>query len=165
MARPFEEIEQRFIPPHPGSYVLHLTMPSAVDVRVGRLGSFAFAPGEYLYVGSAWGNGGLRSRLEHHISYTKGSHWHIDWLRRYALLSEGWFSTYASRLECHWSKKLAVLPSAFIPVPGFGASDCRSGCRAHLIGFPFGFPSELIEDQLAAVGSQVEIVRVVLVKT
>jgi hypothetical protein len=32
--------------------------------------------------------------------------------------------------------RLAALPGATILVHGFGASDCRAGCRAHLVAFP-----------------------------
>jgi Uri superfamily endonuclease len=39
-------------------------------------------------------------------------------------------------LECAWSRALAALPGAMMPVRGLGASDCRSGCAAHLIGLP-----------------------------
>ena len=31
---------------------------------------------------------------------------------------------------------LAALPNACVPIPHFGASDCRMGCPAHLIAVP-----------------------------
>jgi Uri superfamily endonuclease len=44
------------------------------------------------------------------------------------------YFVYASLpLECAWSQALAELPTAGIPVPRFGASDCHSGCKAHLV--------------------------------
>jgi hypothetical protein len=39
------------------------------------------------------------------------------------------------RLECLWSQALATQSGAFLPASGFGASDCRAGCAAHLVGF------------------------------
>ena len=38
-------------------------------------------------------------------------------------------------LECVWSQALLELPGASAPVRGFGASDCHSGCEAHLVFF------------------------------
>jgi len=47
-------------------------------------------------------------------------------------------------LECHWSQALAKAPGAEIPRAGFGASDCRSGCAAHLVLFAAGLGQEEI---------------------
>jgi hypothetical protein len=35
--------------------------------------------------------------------------------------------------ECDWSQLLGSLPGILVPIPGFGASDCNSGCRSHLV--------------------------------
>jgi hypothetical protein len=45
-------------------------------------------------------------------------------------------------LECAWSQALARLPGTRIPAPGFGSSDCRCACPAHLVAFPDGLPDE-----------------------
>ncbi len=42
-----------------GSYALHLRLARSHVLQIGRLGRFAFPPGEYVYVGSAMGAGGL----------------------------------------------------------------------------------------------------------
>jgi Uri superfamily endonuclease len=51
-----------------------------VRIRVGSLGTFTFAPGFYLYIGSARGPGGLRARIERHLRKDKVKRWHIDYL-------------------------------------------------------------------------------------
>lgn len=118
----------------PGTYalVLNLLHPVA-DICIGRLGRFHFPAGWYVYVGSARGAGGLAARLAHHLRPLESLHWHIDYLRAYASPVEIWYATGAQRRECAWARALLGFPGAFIPVPRFGASDCR--CLTHLIHF------------------------------
>lgn len=133
------------IPCEPGSYILWLHNPRSKDLTVGRLGRFKFPAGDYIYIGSAHGPGGLRSRLGRHLRGSGKQHWHVDYLRTAALVSG--FGCQISAVhflsaphlpptECDWSQRLAALPEAGLPVPGFGVSDCRSGCAAHLVYFP-----------------------------
>jgi len=126
------------LPAAPGSYLLHLVLDQPLRLSVARLGIFDFPAGEYFYAGSARGPGGLKARVCRHARLTQHPHWHIDWLRPSARLSGGWAVTETAPpaglpLECRWSQWLAAQPGAFIPAPGFGASDCRCGCRAHLV--------------------------------
>ncbi len=46
-----------------GTYVLVMRLGRLRRVRVGRLGVQEFPAGLYLYVGSAFGPGGLRARI------------------------------------------------------------------------------------------------------
>ncbi|HEX9029228.1 MAG TPA: DUF123 domain-containing protein, partial [Anaerolineales bacterium] len=55
------------LPAAPGSYVLYLRLSQRLELGVGRLGRLSFPAGEYLYLGSAGGPGGLRARLGRHI--------------------------------------------------------------------------------------------------
>jgi hypothetical protein len=48
---------------------------------------------------------------------------------------QGDFSVGSMPLECGWSQALLALPGACVPAAGFGASDCCSGCPAHLVHF------------------------------
>jgi Uri superfamily endonuclease len=97
-----------------------------------------FPAGDYIYVGSAFGPGGLRTRLGRHLRGDGHPHWHIDTLRAAASVVGYVFAIADQPVECRWSQALAALPQARIPAPGFGSSDCRSGCQAHLIAFPVG---------------------------
>jgi Uri superfamily endonuclease len=128
------------IPPHPGVYALQLSIDESLSLHVGRLRSAYFPAGEYVYLGSACGPGGLQARLGRHLSrkFTR-PHWHIDYLRpvttlrAYCYLETEPSTVSPKPLECLWSQALLKLPDASAPVRGFGSSDCRSGCRAHLV--------------------------------
>ena len=114
----------------PGTYVLVMWLSGPCSLEIGRLGTFAFRPGRYAYVGSALGPGGLGARLERHARREKWPHWHIDYLLDRAVLCEVWYLKTATRWECAWAGVLGKLPEVQAPVPGFGASDCA--CRSHL---------------------------------
>ncbi len=120
-------------PDSPGTYVLVLNLPRPVTLRIGRPGRFHFRSGWYAYVGSAHGPGGLAARLDRHLRLSKPLHWHVDYLREHARPLEIWYAVGDRRRECAWAQTLAQLPGARIPVPRFGASDCR--CPAHLVHF------------------------------
>jgi len=128
----------------PGSYALCLLIEQARQIRVGKAGVFYFWPGIYFYAGSAQGPGGVSARLNHHLRLAISPHWHLDWLRPYARIIQGYFVLAEERLGCRWSKALAHLPSSRIPVAGFGASDCQNGCPAHLISLANGIRLEQV---------------------
>jgi Uri superfamily endonuclease len=129
------------IPDQSGTYALHLYLGSPQQLRVGRLGEFTCPSGDYLYQGSAFSPGGLRARLGRHLRGGRTSHWHVDILREVAGVRGFYYLLHdrnarAQSLECGWSQALARLTGALIPVPGFGASDCRAGCTAHAVFWP-----------------------------
>lgn len=119
-----------------GSYILVLQLEQTIDaLQVGRLGHFLFPAGYYLYVGSAFGPGGLAARLRHHERRNIARpHWHIDYLRAHARLCEVWTVTSTARQECRWCLALAGASGVGFPAPGFGASDTR--CYSHLFYLP-----------------------------
>ena len=103
---------------------------SEQQVEVGKLGRLQLRPGFYVYVGSAFGPGGLKARIAHHMKISEKPHWHMDYLRPALVLNEIWF-TYDSRHREHqWAGALARIDGGTIPFSGFGASDCR--CKSHL---------------------------------
>jgi Uri superfamily endonuclease len=129
------------LPVPAGSYVLQLHLSRAHQIQVGKFAQAIFPAGEYIYLGSALGPGGLRARLGRHLRATGKHQWHIDYLRSVAdvhAMGYGLARDEAGNqpMECAWSQALVNLPGAFIPLAGFGAGDCRSGCQAHLVGFP-----------------------------
>jgi len=100
---------------------------------VGALGRLRVEPGAYLYIGSAFGPGGLRARLSRHAARKKIKRWHIDYIRPQMSLAGAWISTSPIRLEHDWAAKVLGLSLAAVPLPGFGSSDC--GCPSHLVHF------------------------------
>ncbi|MFZ4789362.1 MAG: GIY-YIG nuclease family protein [Candidatus Competibacteraceae bacterium] len=116
----------------PGTYALWLTIAEPLIVKVGQRGELRLHPGCCVYVGSALGPGGLQARIAHHARMTVRPHWHIDYLRRHAPLTEVWYSADPVRREHHWAALFQALGGT-VPLPGFGSSDCR--CPAHLFHF------------------------------
>lgn len=132
--------------PDPGTYILILKASRSRRIRVGRLGELRVRPGFYLYVGSAFGPGGLKARVERHLRADKRLHWHIDHLRRATEIVEVWWSGDPQSREHEWAGLLSSWPELETPMPGFGASDCR--CPTHLF-----FARERVSDQsLRALG-------------
>ncbi len=86
--------------------------------------------GWYVYVGSAFGPGGLAARVGRHLRLRKTARWHVDYLPAAAEPVGVWTSTDPVSREHAWAAIFQSLPGASIPLPGFGASDCR--CPAHL---------------------------------
>ena len=118
----------------PGTYVVALAPMVAGPVQIGRLGTLVLDRGVLLYVGSALGPGGVAARCGHHLRVARRPRWHLDWLRPHVRVLGIWVVYGGERREHGWARALAGLPGAGIPLPRFGASDCR--CAAHLIQVP-----------------------------
>ena len=113
-----------------GTYLLQLALARSVSITIGKLGRFEFCAGSYYYVGSAFGPGGLKARIRHHLDGSSRLHWHIDYLRQKAPLTAVWVSQDDCHLEHIWSEKMCPMSQKSIPVVGFGSSAC--GCDTHL---------------------------------
>lgn len=112
-------------PARPVSYQLLIEVARPLRRRIGRLGMVELAAGRYVYTGSA--TRGLDRRIARHLRRRKPLHWHIDYLTTApgVRVLEVLRSTVP---ECHLNQATA----GDLPVPGFGASDCRAGCGSHL---------------------------------
>lgn len=116
-----------------GLYVFVMRLRTPDFCEVGALGSFHFPAGWYLYAGSASRN--LHKRVERHWSLKKKIRWHIDYLATLqdsepvgaVLVPKG-----AGLTECELNQKIGQMVGGQALVPGFGASDCKAGCPAHL---------------------------------
>jgi Uri superfamily endonuclease len=117
----------------PGTYALILVSASDRLIQVGKLGQLLLQPGYYVYTGSAFGPGGIKARIAHHVRTSHRPHWHIDYLRPALLLDEVWYSYDSERHEHRWADTFSRLKGAIQPVAGFGASDCS--CKTHLSFF------------------------------
>ncbi|MGX1901198.1 GIY-YIG nuclease family protein [Thermolongibacillus altinsuensis] len=109
-------------------YALFFDLHNSATIQIGKLGTFFFPKGHYIYVGSAKRN--IRARIERHIKVEKKKRWHIDYLRPYGEITK--IVTYSSELEeCERAQQLMKEVNGKIIVNGFGSSDC--GCPSHLI--------------------------------
>jgi Uri superfamily endonuclease len=131
-----------------GTYALLLDTPAPLTLAVGRLGVRSLARGRYVYVGSAHGPGGLRARISRHLRQIKPLHWHIDYLTSAVPVIRVWVLPGHVRQECVWVQQLLAMPGAGVPVPGFGNSDCRAGCPAHLVSLPGSLSIHRMEELL-----------------
>ena len=116
-----------------GTYVLVLRSSSRSSVPIGRWGELDIKPGYYLYVGSAFGPGGVLSRVSRHCREQKKKHWHIDYLREVTLPIAVWYSHAPVHLEHHWADVLSGMKD-ITAVTGFGCTDCH--CNSHLFYTP-----------------------------
>lgn len=107
------------------SYQLIIELSQPVRCCIGRLGEFDFPAGRYCYTGSA--RRAFEARIARHLRQEKTLRWHID-----HLLAAPGVSVVkvlrSRRDECELNQSRR----GTVPVPGFGASDCRAGCGAHL---------------------------------
>jgi len=116
----------------PGTYVVIFRCRARARAQVGRWGELTLRKGYYLYVGSAFGPGGVLARVSRHCRPDKARHWHIDYLRESLSPRGAWYSHATQRLEHRWAQALGAMPGA-LPVARFGCSDCR--CESHLFYF------------------------------
>lgn len=109
----------------PTTYQLVIRLAQPLRLQIGRFGEFDFPAGDYVYTGSAKRN--FEARVARHLRRDKRLRWHIDYL----LAAPGVTVVEVIRSvepECVLNQAMA----AAVPVPGFGASDCRQGCGSHL---------------------------------
>ena len=118
----------------PGTYALVMRCSSDQQVEAGKIGRLQLRPGFYVYVGSAFGPGGLKARIAHHMKISEKPHWHMDYLRPTLAIKEIWFTYDSIHREHQWAGALAQIDGGAIPFSGFGASDCR--CKPHLYFIP-----------------------------
>jgi Uri superfamily endonuclease len=134
-----------------GTYALILRSHSIAKIQVGRWGQFDIGPGYYVYVGSAFGPGGVRARILRHCRKSKPKHWHIDYLRKFLRPISTWCSYDNDHLEHRWAQAFAHMAS-LSSVQGFGCSDCR--CHSHLFNASNAPDFALFSD---VVGGKVEL--------
>ena len=116
-----------------GTYALVFRCAEPGTVEIGRLGPLELRPGYYVYIGSAFGPGGIRARIGHHMNRSIRPHWHIDYLKTHCVLDEIWLEYSTVRSEARWVEQMSENRHASIPLMGFGASDGRAA--SHLFHF------------------------------
>ncbi len=115
-----------------GVYQLRINVCKTCSIIIGKLGNFTFPRGQYVYTGRAKTN--LEQRIERHKKRDKKCFWHIDYLlmdvnvllEDIAIISDNYGD------ECSENKKLLGVNTLII-AEGFGASDCKNNCGAHLL--------------------------------
>ena len=121
-----------------GAYILLITVPESVEIRVGALGILRFESGEYAYVGSAYGPGGIEARVKRHLRAEKKIKWHIDYLLEHAEVDSVLIKDGADEVKS--AKRMLKCPY----IEGFGSSD--SPLPSHLFMCPHSRVHELFPD-------------------
>jgi len=134
------------LPTYKGSYIIVTGVFRAFEKDVGAMGRIRFNKGFYYYTGSALGKGGIRKRVTRYLvlnnkipfeksgmKRTPNIHWHIDYLlsERDSTITSMFFSSKLT--ECGLVNDIKNHTVTTVPIPGFGSSDCRNGCPAHLL--------------------------------
>ncbi|MHA1864890.1 MAG: GIY-YIG nuclease family protein [Candidatus Heimdallarchaeaceae archaeon] len=114
-----------------GSYLLFIQLNKRITINLSKK-HFSLEEACYIYVGSAFGAGGLKSRVSHHLLKEKTQRWHIDFLTT-SPYSEivGVVYFIDQKVECYLGKLLSSF-SSLEPVFGFGNTDCKANCDSHL---------------------------------
>ncbi len=115
-----------------GTYLLFIHISEDITI-VRRKQPIELTKGNYIYVGSAFGAGGLASRLHRHVRKQKKKHWHIDQVTMHKA-SEiiGIAISINQKKECELYKLLSKI-DGFSPIPGIGNSDCKNKCESHFL--------------------------------
>jgi len=125
--------------PAKGVYTLIPFLLKETLLKVGKLGTHKFPKGYYTYTGSALGVGSssLKHRISRHLKKRKQKFWHIDFLldHKNSHLVGLVAAETDRRVECKINRYIQIKENAKIPVPYFGASDCKKNCGSHLLYF------------------------------
>jgi histidyl-tRNA synthetase len=130
-----------------GVYSLVLEIPAELKLSIGK-SRFEIPQGTSVYCGSAMGPGGVEGRVARHLRVFSGGrtsrpHWHIDRLLAVAISITAVSAHSKTSMECALASSLEA--RGMIPVHGFGNTDCRSGCRSHLLHALRGEQETVIE--------------------
>jgi len=120
------------LPKDKGTYILIAQVLQLKRLQIGSLGDFDIIPDFYAYAGSAFGSGGLRARIGHHLESTADPHWHIDYWLQVATPIEVWLTTVDRKLEKDWAELLEDAPGFRVPIARFGSSDYHRSRASHL---------------------------------
>jgi Uri superfamily endonuclease len=97
---------------------------------------------DFIFLSTNYGSArqGVAVRVARHRRLAENKsgkpHWHIDHLLVHPHTVWTGETMPENSAECRVSKDIASMKGVTAPVPGFGSSDCRSGCGAHLYLLP-----------------------------
>jgi len=120
------------IPRAGGAYAIVLALDAPTRVPAPPPGH-ELPAGLYVYLGAAYGPGGLHARVARHVNGAARRHWHLDHLRP-ACTVPG-VAVRPGGGECAWTTAVRAGLDVGVPIPRFGSSDCRR-CPAHLLRLP-----------------------------
>ncbi|MCG3253037.1 MAG: GIY-YIG nuclease family protein [Candidatus Heimdallarchaeota archaeon] len=129
-----------------GTYLLFIFVEQDISLTIGALGSKLFQQGNYIYIGSALGPGGLKKRIARHIKQEKKIFWHIDYLLKNNFVKIIAYGEILSdhKIECGVVNQIIrIFHEKSSIIKNFGSSDCN--CKSHLLYFNKKPINELIK--------------------
>lgn len=122
-------------PPSEGCYHLIIELRKAIRLRRPRLDGGVLPAGFCIYTGSAKRN--LLHRIARHLTSRHKKRWHIDYLLAspYARVLDVVILPGREQSECLANCEVGRIRGAVVLHKGFGSSDCRCSCPAHLYWF------------------------------
>ncbi|MFA9555894.1 DUF123 domain-containing protein [Evansella sp. AB-rgal1] len=110
-------------------YVIMMNLLEDRHVAIGKLGSFLFHKGTYIYVGSAKKN--IQARVKRHINKEKPTRrWHIDFFSSNTSVI-GFITFPHHKGECQLKDFIQKQFHGTVVAKGLGSSDCS--CDSHLL--------------------------------
>ncbi|MGQ4832849.1 MAG: GIY-YIG nuclease family protein [Candidatus Asgardarchaeia archaeon] len=116
-----------------GAYVLLIKLSEKISLNY-KGSEYELRDGLYIYVGSAIGyKNAIEKRVARHIRKDKKVFWHVDRITSIPQSEVLGFFVIMShdKIECDVSQRLFKSGNLSVPLPRFGASDCKLGCPAH----------------------------------
>lgn len=127
-----------------GSYSIILKLNHDQKLKVGSLKTILLRKGFYVYNGSAYGSGGLASRIKHHVKKRKRLHWHIDYVTTSDECKILRVIT-CKRKNLERSVSLEMLKGKdFVGIPKFGSTDDKIA-KTHLFLIKANSEKEALE--------------------
>ena len=119
------------LPATRGSYILEFHLDERIVVTPKTLGSVALGPGRFRYYGSAFGSGGLRSRITHHLRRDKKPWWHADRITVRQTPTRVMVTDYLT--ECGLCQRDLDSGKWVVAAVGFGTAGDLRHCESHLL--------------------------------
>lgn len=121
-----------WLTPKPGSYLVYINIPNEFLGTIGALGSIILPPGDYIYLGSARGPGGITKRVARHCRAEIKTFWHVEHLTKAEQIKGTGVCENIS--ECTLTSIFLTWPEFQVAIPRFGSTDCKQ-CKGHLLVF------------------------------
>jgi uncharacterized protein YeaO (DUF488 family)/Uri superfamily endonuclease len=122
--------DRNILPRAKGAYILEFHIDREITINALSLGPVTLEAGRYRYFGNA--QNGLWARVWRHLHPAgRKSIYMVDTLS--AVVPVARIIAIPGGQECDLVAKALLSGEWNIPVPGFGSTDCKLGCGAHLL--------------------------------
>jgi len=122
----------RRLPRIKGTYAVLFRCDVVARIKLGCAGLHTLRPGWHVYIGSAFGGGGVGARVGRYLRRNAKVKWQIDRMKPYLTPHEIWYTLDVEKRECLWAQAMLDMPRVSY-LSHVGSTDCD--CKAHLFVF------------------------------